>query len=49
MTGYEDNAFRPDKAVTREELAQMLYNYAKYKGYDLTAKATLLPSPTEAR
>lgn len=31
-TGYEDNTFRPDKAVSREELAQMLYNYAQYKG-----------------
>lgn len=30
-TGYEDNTFRPDKAVSREELAQMLYNYAKYQ------------------
>lgn len=30
-TGYEGNTFRPDKAVTREELAQMLYNYAQYK------------------
>jgi uncharacterized repeat protein (TIGR02543 family) len=37
LNGYEDNTFRPDRAVSREELAQMLYNYAKYKGYDLTA------------
>ena len=32
VSGYEDDTFRPNQAVTREELAQMLYNYAKYKG-----------------
>lgn len=31
VNGYEDNTFRPNRAVSREELAQMLYNYAKYK------------------
>ena len=41
VSGYEDDTFRPNQAVTREELAQMLYNYAKYKGYDLTAKGDL--------
>lgn len=41
VSGYENNTFRPNQAVTREELAQMLYNYAKYKGYDLTAKGDL--------
>ena len=40
-TGYEDNTFRPDKAVTREELAQMLYNYAQYKGITLPALGDL--------
>lgn len=41
VSGYENNTFRPNQAVTREELAQMLYNYAKYKGYDVTAKGDL--------
>lgn len=41
VSGYGNNTFRPNQAVTREELAQMLYNYAKYKGYDLTAKGDL--------
>ena len=41
VSGYEDNTFRPNKAVSREELAQMLYNYAKSKGYDLTASGDL--------
>ena len=45
VSGYEDNAFRPNKAVTREELAQMLYNYAKYKDYDLTASGDLTAFP----
>ena len=31
VAGYEDNTFHPNQAVTREELAQMLYNYAQYK------------------
>ena len=45
VSGYEDNAFRPNKAVTREELAQMLYNYAKVKDYDLTASGDLTAFP----
>ena len=45
VSGYEDNTFRPNKAVTREELAQMLYNYAKVKDYDLTASGDLTAFP----
>lgn len=45
VSGYENNTFRPNKAVTREELAQMLYNYAKYKEYNLTAKGDLTQFP----
>lgn len=45
VSGYENNTFRPNKAVTREELAQMLYNYAKYKEYNLTAKGDLTVFP----
>ncbi len=41
VAGYEGNVFRPERAVTREELAQMLYNYAQYKGYNLTATGDL--------
>ena len=44
-TGYEDNTFRPDKAVTREELAQMLYNYAQYKEIILPALGDLSQFP----
>lgn len=45
VSGYENNTFRPNQAVTREELAQMLYNYAQYKGYDLTAAGDLTAFP----
>lgn len=45
VDGYENNAFRPGKAVSREEFAQMLYNYSKYKRYDLSAAADLSEFP----
>ena len=45
VSGYGNNTFRPNQAVTREELAQMLYNYAEYKQYDLTASGDLIAFP----
>lgn len=39
--GYENGTFRPNKAVTREELAQMLYNYAQYKKIILSSQGDL--------
>lgn len=47
--GFEDNTFRGQKEITREELAQMLYNYAKYRGYDLTANGDLSRFPDGGR
>lgn len=44
-TGYGDGTFRPTDSITRQEFAQMLYNYAKYKGYDLTAEGDLSQFP----
>ena len=41
VAGYEDGTFRPTRAVTREKFAQILYNYAKCKGYGLSASADL--------
>lgn len=41
VTGYEDNTFRPTQKITRQEMAIMLYNYAKYKGMSLSAKGDL--------
>ena len=45
VDGYEDGTFQPDQPVTRQEFAQMLYNYAKYKGHDLTAEGDLSAFP----
>lgn len=45
VDGYEDGTFRPDEPVNRMEFAQMLYNYAAYKGYDLTAQGDLSQFP----
>lgn len=41
VAGMGDNLFAPDAQVTREQFAQMMYNYAKYKGYDLSATGDL--------
>ena len=41
VDGYEDGTFRPGQPVNRMEFAQMLYNYAQYKGCDLSAKGDL--------
>lgn len=45
VNGYEDNTFRPNRAVTREELAQVLYNYAQYKKITLPALGDLSKFP----
>ena len=44
-TGYGDGTFQPGDNITRQEFAQMLYNYAKYKGYDLSAEGDLSQFP----
>lgn len=41
VNGYEDDTFRPNAAITREQMAAILYNYADYKGYDVSARADL--------
>lgn len=41
MSGHGDGIFAPKDPITREQVALVLYNYAKYKGYDLTASADL--------
>ena len=41
VNGYEDNTFRPNTAITREQLAAVLMNYAAYKGEDVSARADL--------
>ena len=41
MSGYGNNLFGPNDPVTRQQLAVTFYNYAKYKGYDVTAAGDL--------
>ena len=41
VNGYEDNTFQPNTAITREQLAAILMNYAAYKGEDVSARASL--------
>ena len=41
VNGFEDNTFRPNDAITREQLAATLCNYAAWKGEDVSARAEL--------
>ena len=41
VNGVDATQFQPDRAITREELAAILYRYAEYKGYDTTGCADL--------
>ena len=45
VDGYEDGTFRPDEPVSREEFAEMLYNYVAYEGSNLTAEGDLTQFP----
>ena len=40
-SGTGDGTFQPNAAITREQLAAILMNYAQYKGQDVSARATL--------
>ena len=37
VTGVSETVFAPDDAITREQMAAILYRYAQFKGYDVTA------------
>lgn len=41
VSGMGDGLFAPNMEISREQMVVMLYNYAKYKGYDVTASADL--------
>lgn len=41
VSGYSSTRFAPEAAVTREQLAAILYRYAAYKGYDVSKLASL--------
>ena len=36
VKGYADGRFRPNDAVTQEQMAALLYRFAGYKGYDVS-------------
>ena len=36
VNGVSDTAFAPDTAITREQMAAILYRYAQLKGYDVS-------------
>ena len=48
VNGFEDNTFRPNDAITREQLAAILCNYAAWKGEDVLARAELSRSSDAA-
>ena len=41
VKGYSDTVFAPNDTVTREQLATILYRYAEYKEYDVSARGDL--------
>ena len=41
VTGYTDEVFGPNDAITRQQMAAILYRYAEYKGYDVSESADL--------
>ncbi|MDE7218969.1 MAG: S-layer homology domain-containing protein [Oscillospiraceae bacterium] len=41
VNGYEDGSFRPEDAITREQMAAFLFRYARYLGQDVSLLADL--------
>lgn len=41
VNGYDNGLFMPDQAITREQMAAILYRYAQYKGMDVSGRADL--------
>ena len=41
MSGYSNGSFGPNDAITREQLAAILYRYAQAKGYDVSSLAEI--------
>ena len=41
VAGIDATTFAPNKAITREQMAAILYRYAQFKDYDVSAKADL--------
>lgn len=45
VSGYNDGSFGPADNITREQIAVMMYRYAKYKGEDVSQSANLNKYP----
>ena len=41
VNGFDDGTFQPNAAITREQMAAILCNYAQYKGFDTSASGDL--------
>ena len=41
VNGFDDGTFQPNAAITREQMAAILRNYAAYKGLDVSASGSL--------
>lgn len=41
VSGYGDGKFGADDPITREQMATILYRFAEFMGYDVSAKANL--------
>lgn len=48
VEGYGDGSFQPNKSITREEFAAILYRYAGYKGYDTAVEESAVLNFTDA-
>ena len=49
VNGFEDGSFRPGDAITREQMAAIFMRYARYRGVDVTAQASLDSFPDQAK
>ena len=50
VNGYSDTAFGPNDAITREQMAAILYRYAQYKDMDVSiGESTNILSYTDAQ
>lgn len=41
LCGFQDGTYRPDEVITRQELAMVMYRFAKFMNYDTTKLADI--------
>ena len=41
VSAYGDGGFGPNDSITREQMAAILYSYARFKGYDVSSTVDL--------